>query len=54
MPERITLTFTKEKDTKNTVKYAEDERPGQPPVVGSLYVAKWAAGGRNTLTVTIE
>ena len=54
MADKITLTFTREKDTKNTTKYAEDERKGQPQVVGSLYVQKWAAEGRENLTVTIE
>jgi len=55
MPDQETvLTFTKEKETKNTVKYQEDERPGKPPIVGSLYVQKWAAAGREKLTVSIR
>jgi hypothetical protein len=32
-----TLTFSHEKDTKGTYKYAED---GDNPVVGSLYIRK--------------
>ena len=39
-----TVTFTKERDTKNTVKFAEDQQDGQPPVIASLYVQKWFAG----------
>jgi hypothetical protein len=50
----ITLTFTKEKETKNTIKYAEQERPGKPPIVGSLYLQKWFAAGRESVTVTIR
>ena len=48
------LTFTREKETKNTVKYAEDEREGLPPVVGSLYVQKHVAKGVDRLKVRIE
>ena len=35
------ITFTKEKETKNTVRYSEDVSKG-PPRVGTLYVQKWA------------
>ncbi len=38
--DKLTLTFSHEKDTKGTRKYTEDERPGQAPVIGSLYVKK--------------
>jgi hypothetical protein len=48
-----TRTFTKEKDTKNTVKYAEDAIDGTPLLVGTLYLQKWAAGAAPRLTVTI-
>jgi len=54
MPEETTVTFTKEKKTKNTIKYAEDERAGKPPIVGSLYLQKWFAAGREKVTVTIR
>jgi len=55
MPEKaITLTFNREKETKNTVKFEEEERDGQPKVVGSLYVQKFAAGKAASLKVTIE
>jgi len=43
MKDEIVRTFTIEKETKNTVKYSEDQ-DGEPPVVGTLYVQKWAAG----------
>jgi hypothetical protein len=42
--EKQTLTFTLERETKNTIRYAEDAN-GNPPAIGTLYVQK--------LTVTI-
>jgi hypothetical protein len=48
-----TLTFEKEKETKNTVRYQEKPAEGQPPIVGTLYVAKFWAGAAQRLTVTI-
>lgn len=48
------VTFTAEKETKNTVKYQEDQVEGQPPVIGTLYVQKWFAGGRKQITVVIS
>jgi hypothetical protein len=52
--EHVTLTFTREKETKNTVRFQEDERAGQAPVIGSLYVQKYAAGASQSLTITID
>jgi hypothetical protein len=52
--QEVTLRFIKEKETKNTVKYDEQPAAGKPPVVGSLYVQKWAAGDCAALTVTIK
>jgi hypothetical protein len=49
-----TIRFTKERDTKNTVKFEEQPAPGNPPVIGSLYVQKWAAGGLTELTITLS
>ena len=54
MPTTHTLTFTKEKETKNTVKFAEDQQDGKPPVVGTIYIQKWAAGVASKLVVTVE
>jgi len=55
MNEKIrTVEFQKEKDTKNTVKFAEVQTQGQAPVIGTLYVQKWFAGDSNRLKVTIE
>lgn len=41
--ERVERTFTLERQTKNTYRYQEDE-DGQPPVIGNIYIQKWAAG----------
>lgn len=46
------LTFEKERETKNTVKYAEIQHGG-PIVVGTLYVQKWFAGKATRVKLTI-
>ena len=53
--ETQTLTFTLERETKNTIRYQEDAN-GQPPAIGTLYVQKWLLGKEppTTLTVTIN
>jgi hypothetical protein len=50
----VTLTFTKDKETKGTFRYAED---GDEPVVGTVYVRKAAAeklGNPEKITVSIQ
>jgi hypothetical protein len=37
--EKQTLTFTLERETKNTIRYQEDA-DGNPPAIGTLYVQK--------------
>jgi len=49
-----TIQFTKEKSTKNTVKFTEVQTQGEAPVVGTLYVQKFFAGDATKLQVTIE
>ena len=57
--DKLEMTFTVEKDTKNTRRYAEDASDG-PPSVGTLYVQQWAlkqlAGGAlpERVRVTVE
>ena len=46
--------FIFEKETKNTVRFTEQPLPGEPTIVGTLYVQKWFAGDSKELTVTIE
>ncbi len=53
------LTFRYEKLTKNTIRFEEVPPSGQPPVVGVLYVQKWAIpatfeGETQSLKVTLE
>ena len=52
--EAQTLTFTMERETKNTVRYQE-QTEGKPPAIGALYVQKWALGETlpQTITVTV-
>ena len=49
------LAFITERETKNTVRFQE-EASGKPPVIGTLYVQRWALGEPlpQRLTVTIE
>jgi len=48
------LNFTLERETKNTIRYAEDAT-GKPPAIGTLYVQKWLLGTEppKNLIVTI-
>ena len=41
--DKQTLTFTLERETKNTIRYQEDSN-GKPPAIGTLYVQKWLLG----------
>lgn len=53
--ETQTLTFTLERETKNTIRYQEDAS-GKPPAIGTIYVQKWLLGTTppRNLTVTIN
>lgn len=48
-----TVEFEMEKETKNTVKYAE-QAGEEAPIIGTLYVQKWWAKGARRLRVTVE
>lgn len=52
----LTAVLTKEKETKNTVRFQEVEGD-QPPVVGTVYVQKYAVkklGDPERIKITIE
>lgn len=54
-PEALVLGFRRERETKNTVRF-EEAVSDTPPVVGTLYVQKWALhrlGEPAAITVTI-
>ena len=39
----IEVEFRRERETKNTIRFEEVEsESGDPPVIGSLYLQKWA------------
>ena len=52
----ITRKFVFDRPTKNTVRYSEEPAGGEAPVVGTLYVQKWALGNQppQVITVTIK
>jgi len=50
------LVFERDKETKNTVRFAE-QATDQPPVIGTIYIQKWAMkslGDPDTLKITVE
>ena len=49
-----TIRFQFEKATKNTIKFEEVPEAGQPPIIGSLYVQKWAVGEAKEVTVVLR
>lgn len=54
MAEKKIAVFEKEKETKNTVKFEEVPEKGQPKIIGSLYLQKFAAGEAKAVKVTLE
>lgn len=52
----VTLVFQIEKETKNTIRYAEVAQNGMPPRIGTLYFQKWQFAGPppQQITVTIS
>jgi hypothetical protein len=50
-----TLSFTLERETKNTIRYSE-ATDGKPAAIGTLYVQKWLLGNDppKKLTVIID
>ncbi len=54
--ETMQLKFEQEKETKNTIRFQEVPEAGKPPVIGTLYIQKWAIGQEvpQTLSVKIE
>ena len=52
---KVERVFEVEKETKNTVRYTEVAEEGQPPVIGTIYVQKWALKGiPKKVKVTLE
>lgn len=53
----VSLEFEYERDTKNTVRFAETVEDGDPTLVGTLYLQKFAnkeLGNPERIRVTIE
>jgi len=54
----VTIQLRKERETKNTIRFEEMENAeGNPPLIGTLYVQKWALkrlGDPGRLTLTLE
>ena len=41
--EQQQITFSLERETKNTIRYQEESN-GNPPAIGTLYLQKWLLG----------
>jgi hypothetical protein len=55
MPNKVhTVKFRAEKSTKNCIKFEEVPDAGSPPVIGTLYVQKWAVNNATEIQVTVE
>jgi peptidyl-tRNA hydrolase len=52
--EEQTITFEREKETKNTVRFQEKPAEGKPPIIGTLYVQKWFANGKDKIVLTVS
>ena len=51
---KLQRVFEIEKETKNTIRYAEVAE-GQPPIIGTIYIQKWALEGTpKQINVTVE
>lgn len=53
-PDTKTIRFVADKTTKSTVRFQEQPKDGQPPIIGSLYVQKWACGDKTVAEVTLS
>lgn len=51
--QKLTIIMVKEKETKNTNRYAELPPEGAAPALNTLYMQKWP-GGPTRIKVTIE
>jgi len=51
---QVTVQFTFEKETKNSVRYQEVPEEGKAPIMGTLYVQKWFANGCRNLEITLN
>ena len=51
--ENITVTLKFDKDTKNARRFAEVPTPGQPPLLGTIYLPLWRVGNIQEVTVTV-
>ena len=50
---QFTLTFLRDRETKNTIRFAEQPQAGTPPVIGTLYVQRWAAGQADSVHMVL-
>jgi hypothetical protein len=46
------LSFTLERETKNTIRYQEDAS-GKPPAIGTIYVQQWLLGDAPSKNLTV-
>ena len=49
-----TLKFAWKKSTTNKEVFEEKPAPGNPPIIGSLYVSNWFTCGAKEISLTIH
>ena len=49
-----TVMFELERETKNTYRYREAPKPGEPRVIGALYLQKWMFEGKPPVELKVE
>jgi hypothetical protein len=47
------VRFKKTKETEGTIRYKEIAEQGKAPCIGTLYVQKWFAAGREEITIEV-
>jgi len=51
---KVVLSFEKEKETKNSIRFKEVPEPGKAAILGTVYVQRWFAGEDKNIEITIE
>lgn len=54
---KLEAMLTLERETKNTYRYQEElSESGKPPIIGTLYIQKWALGSPppQRIRITVE
>lgn len=51
--EKTIATLNRDKETPNKIRFKEETKPGQPPLVETIYLPKWLVGNAASIKVEI-